>query len=417
MNYKVSSHCRLCLRNKIKRIFSLKPIPLGEKYFNNKIKSSKTLRYPYSIGFCKKCKNIQTMEVIKNKFLWKNYTYFSSQTKSIVSHFKNVSKIILKKYKISEKNLIIDIGSNDGSLLQNFKKRKIRVLGIDPAKNVANFANKLGINTLVGIFNKKIEKKILKKNGKAKIITAFNVFAHAEDLRGMLSSINNILDDNGVFIFEVQYLGDILDRRILGTFFHEHMYHHSITSLNNLFKSFDLNFYDVMKVKIQKGSIIGFVKKDQKINKSKRFLKLLKMEKRNKYCTENRLIDFKKFILNSEKKTNKIIIKQNFKKLAGYGAARSGPNLAINFGIEKKLNYLIDDHPMKKNKFSALNNLKVYPSNKLNFLKPDLCVILAYLHQRKIINKNKNYIKSNGKFLSLYPYPKIIDKKNYTKFL
>ena len=93
----------------------------------------------------------------------------------------------------------------------------------------------------------------------------------------MLSSINNILDDNGVFIFEVQYLGDILDRRILGTFFHEHMYHHSITSLNNLFKSFDLNFYDVMKVKIQKGSIIGFVKKDQKINKSKRFLKLLKI--------------------------------------------------------------------------------------------------------------------------------------------
>ena len=82
MNYKVSSHCRLCLRNKIKRIFSLKPIPLGEKYFNNKIKSSKTLRYPYSIGFCKKCKNIQTMEVIKDKFLWKNYTYFWLRRKS-----------------------------------------------------------------------------------------------------------------------------------------------------------------------------------------------------------------------------------------------------------------------------------------------------------------------------------------------
>ena len=97
MNYKTTSHCRLCLKNNIKRIFSLKPIPLGEKYYDNKIKSSKILRYPYSIGFCKKCKNIQTMEVIKDKFLWKDYTYFSSQTKSIVSHFKAISKIILKK--------------------------------------------------------------------------------------------------------------------------------------------------------------------------------------------------------------------------------------------------------------------------------------------------------------------------------
>ena len=91
--------------------------------------------------------------------------------------------------------------------------------------------------------------------------------------------------------------------------------------------------------------------------------------------------------------------------------------MAINFGIEKKLNYLIDDHPMKINKFSALNNLKVYSTDKLNFLKPDLCVILAYLHQKKIIRKNKNYLKFNGKFLSLYPYPKIIDKKNFRKFL
>ncbi len=417
MNFKKSFHCRLCLKKDIKKIFSLKPIPLGEKYYRKKVKSYKILRYPFSVGFCKKCKNVQTMEVVKDKFLWKDYTYFSSQTKSIVSHFKDVSKIILKKYKLNKNNLILDIGSNDGSLLQNFKKKKIKVLGIDPAKNVANYAKKLGINTLVGILNSKIEKKVLKNHGKAKIITAFNVFAHADNLRDMLGSIKNLLDDDGIFVFEVQYLGDILDKKILGTFFHEHMYHHSITSLNNFFNLYGLNFYDVMKVKIQKGSIIGFVKKNNNLEKSKRFINLIKLEKKKKNCTEQKLINFKKFVKNCERKTRKIFIKKNLKIVAGYGAARSGPNLAINFGIEKKLNYLIDDHPMKINKFSALNNLKVYSTDKLNFLKPDLCVILAYLHQKKIIRKNKNYLKFNGKFLSLYPYPKIIDKKNFRKFL
>ena len=252
MNFKTTSYCRLCLSRDIKKIFSLKPIPLGEKYYFNKILPSKITRYPYSIGLCKSCRNIQTMEVVKAKLLWKNYTYFSSQTKSIVSHFRTVSKIICRNYKFKKKSLIIDVGSNDGSLLINFKKKGFKVLGIDPAKNVAQQANESGVNTLIGLLNKNLEKKIIKKYNKAKIITAFNVFAHAENLREMLSSIKNILDDDGVFVFEVQYLGDILEKKILGTFFHEHMYHHSITSLNNFFNSFGLNFYDVMRVKIQK---------------------------------------------------------------------------------------------------------------------------------------------------------------------
>ena len=416
MSYKVSNNCRLCLSKKIKTVFSFKPMPIGEKYSRSKFKK-KTIKYPFSVGICKKCKNVQTMEVVNDKNLWENYTYFSSQTKAISNHFKEVSKYIIKQTKLDKNHLVIDIGSNDGTLLKNFKNSGIKVLGVDPAENVVRYANSIGINTMVGKFDKSIGKRILKKNYKAKLVTAFNVFAHTSKLREMIKTIDNVLDEKGFFVFEVQYLGDILDKKILGTFFHEHMHHHSITSLKNFLEEFNFNFIDAIKVNIQKGSIIGIATKNKKLKKTKRFRNILKNENKNKYCTEKKLIEFKNFVQNSKDKIRKIVNKEKNKILCGYGAARSGPNFIINYGLDKKIDFLVDDHPMKVNKFSAFNNLKVYPTNVLNKKKINLCVIFAYLHQKKIIKKNLAYLNSGGNFLVLFPSPKIINKKNYKKFL
>ena len=232
--YKVSKKCRLCLSKNIKTGLKLKKIPIGEKYFLSQKKAKTQKKIPLTISWCAHCKNVQLNEVINSKNLWNNYTYFSSQTKAILDHFNDVSKIILKRFNLDKNDLVFDIGSNDGSLLNYFKKQKIKVLGIDPAANVVKFANEKGIKTIKGIFDYKISKLICKKYKKAKIITAFNVFAHTENIRGMLRGIKNLLSDDGIFIFEVQYLKDIYKNKILGTFFHEHMYHHSVTSLNKL---------------------------------------------------------------------------------------------------------------------------------------------------------------------------------------
>jgi SAM-dependent methyltransferase len=412
--YYTSKKCRLCESKKIKIGLDLKKIQIGEKYTNHPVKKNK--KFPLTIGYCPNCKNVQTMEIINQKLLWKNYTYLSGQTKQILSHFKDISNHIVKKIKISPNELALDIGSNDGSLLKNFKNKKMKVLGIDPADNIVKIANKKGIKTICDYFTYKLSKKIKKKFGQAKIITCFNSFAHTANLKDIISGINNLLTKDGLFVFECQYLGNIYKNKVIGTFFHEHIYHHSITSLNNLFKSYHLNFFDVKKVNIQKGSIIGLVSK-KNFSKDKKIKHLILKEKLNGWTKLNELEKLEDFVNLQRKKIMKITKNIKLNKIGIYGSARSAPTFVNNYGINEKIKYIFDDHPLKVNKYSPLFNSKVLPTKKLYSLGLDYLIILAYLHSKKIIRNNIKFILRGGSFILVYPEIKIINKSNYRKYL
>ena len=411
--------CRLCENKKLSKIFSFSKIPISEKYQTKK-KNFCNIKVPLSIYFCKNCKNVQIKEVINPQLLWKKYTYFSGQTKAIVEHFDKFSEETIKKFKLKNKDYILDIGSNDGSLLSQFKKKGyINVIGVDPAKKIVQEANKNKIKTYHSFFGKPFSEKILKKKIYPKIITAFNVFAHSDKMIEFVKSVKNLLRKDGIFIFEVQYLKDILDKKIIGTFFHEHMNHYSVIALENFFNNNGLFLFDIQNVKIQKGSIIGYVCHKNFINfKSSRLKKIINKEKKYELDKFKSLNKIKKIINQNKVISTKIINKLFDKKLiCGYGAARSGALLAINYGLEKKIQYIFDDHKMKVNKFSEINRSKVINTNQISVIKPDLCIILAYLHNKHIIKKNIRHIKKGTKFMVLYPKPSIIDKKNFNKFL
>ncbi len=415
--YKTTNFCRLCLSKKIKIGLKLKSIPLGEKYSKIESDAKNSYKFPLTVGWCKKCKSVQTMEIIEPKLLWSDFTYLSAQTKAILDHFRYLSNYLIKKFYIKKENLIIDIGSNDGSFLKFFKKRKCQVLGIDPANNVVKIANKNGIKTIAKFFNLKIAKAISKKNKKAKIVTCFNTFAHAANMREIIQGVKEILDDNGIFIFECQYLGDIYKKKILGTIFHEHLYHHSVTSLNNFFHTFDLDLFDVKRVNIQKGSIIGFVCKKNKKTISKNVKNLLKIERLNGDIEFKKLKFFKKFINLQKKKVGRILKNNKGKTIGAFGSARSGPTLAFNYGLDKSLSMFFDDHMLKVGKYSYFNGLPVLPTKNISKIKPSILVVLAYLHLKKILKKNKKYLKNGGKFLSVYPKVSLITLKNYKRFI
>ena len=408
-----SNHCRLCKSKKIKIGLDLGSVKIAEKYSHKKFK--KIPKFPLSIGACSKCKNIQTMEIVDLKFLWQDYTYLSGQTPSIVNHFKDISTRILEKQKIEPNDYIIDIGSNDGTLLKNFHK-KMNVLGVDGAKNVAKIANRAGIKTINKFFDHNLSKEIKNKNGKAKIITCFNSFAHTPDLNTIIKGIKNLLDENGIFVFECQYLGDIYKNKIIGTFFHEHLYHHSLTSLNNLCNSHGLNFYHVEKANIQKGSIIGYIS-IKKIKKTKIFKELFKREKTMNYLSIKKLESLKKYIITQKNNFKKLTKDAKPDEIAYYGSARSAPIFIENYGMENKVKYLFDDHKLKIGKFSPLTNQKVLPTNRIYKKKIKIIIILAYLHSKKIIKKNLKFIKNGGKFIIAYPEIIKVDKSNYKKII
>jgi len=419
--YKNSKNCRLCSSKRITKIYDFEKIPVGEKYFLKKNNFKNIIQFPMTLYRCSNCYNVQISEVINPEYLWSDYTYLSGQTSSIKKHFSEFTTNLFKKsfYKHTNNELVIDIGSNDGSLLHYFKKSKLRVLGVDPALNIVKLANKSGINTIHGLFNLEISKKIKEKYGKAKIITAFNVFAHTDKMQEMIISIRSTLNKEGIFIFEVQYLADILRKKILGTFFHEHMCHYCIITLKKFFKIHKMKLIDVERVNIQKGSIIGYVAHENSSIKIKKTVEnYIKKEKLNEISSIKTLKNFFEKI-NRDKIKLKTIIKDISKDqyVIAYGAARSGPTLAYNYGLRNKVSFIIDDHFMKVNKYSPLDCAKVVSSSFINKFIEKPIIILAYLHAKKIILKHKKFILDGGKFIILFPEIKLINSLNFNKFV
>lgn len=413
--FKNLKKCRICFSKELDYAFHLKKIPLPEDYSKNINSAKNKPCYPLTILRCKRCKHVQQKEIINQQILWKKYTYFSGQTKAILKHFKEISDYIKGQVTLSKKDLVIDVGSNDGSLLKFFKN-KCKVLGIDPADTVAKFAIKKNkVKTLIKYFDKNCCELVLKAFQKPKVITAFNVFAHTPSMNDFVKNVKKILHEDGIFVFEAQYLGDIINKNILGTFFHEHISHHSIYSLKVLFDIYQLKIIDIRKVNVQKGSIIGLVThKNNKIKVKSSVKNFIQYEQRNKINSLSMLKKFKDNIRKNEIQALKLTNKYN--KIIGYGAARSGPTLAKNFGLEHKIKYIFDDHPMKKNKYTPSSAIKILPTKKIsNFY--DCCIILAYLHSKKIIKKNLKFLKKGMDFLILFPKPKLINIKNYKKII
>lgn len=404
--------CRLCGSKDVQQVVKLNPVPLAEKYTDT---AQSAPLYPIDFYMCRNCSHVQLLDVINSEHLWDDYTYHSGQTKGILDHFQEVSENIIKEYKPTPKSLVIDIGSNDGSLLRFFKNAGYRVHGIDPAKEIAKKASASGIETTPSLFTLAVAKEIREKYGKASVITAFNVFAHADNLGEMADAIRYLLDEQGIFVFEVQYLLDIVDKVLLGTIFHEHMSHHSLISMMKFLDRHDLQLIHVQRVSIQKGSLIGIVQRKGGTRAiSNSVHDLLQLEKERHLDQLESMKDFGRRI-----EQNKVIASQlmnGWKEqkltVAGYGAARSGPTLMMQFGFHDVIQYIFDDHPQKVHRFSPPDGIPVIPTEELLKRKPDVVIILAWIHARSIIEKSQQYLNEGGKFVVCTPDVRVITKEN-----
>lgn len=413
------NNCRLCNSSNLKKVLDLEPVPIGEKYSSTPF-SKEPQRFPIDLYVCEECHCVQVLDNVDQKFLWSDYTYFSGQTESIIEHQHEFVHQLIKDYSFKGSPKVIDIGSNDGTLLQGFKKKGFQVYGVDPAETVASVAIKNGIETLVGLFSDKIIPKIPQNFHEVDLITAFNVFAHSDDMEGMIDGVKKLLKPEGIFCFEVQYLVPILDKKLLGTIFHEHMIHYSVTSANNFLKENGLKIINIKENNIQKGSIIFYVaKKNNPLQSNEIVKEMLSNEENNGYLDGKKFQEFKNQIEKVKhqiKKLKKFITTNNL-TMCAFGAARSGPTLSIQYGLENIFSFIVDDHPSKIKKYSPFENLPVKSSINLIKSKPDYAVILAWIHAKQIIKKNVSYLEQGGTFITLWPDYEEITIENYKKRL
>jgi hypothetical protein len=401
--------CQICNSKNLTKIINLGNQPLANSLLNNKRQQKFVKKYPLNIIACKNCTLLQLDYIVdQNKVYHKKYPYLPGITKQVDIEQKEFADDVLKKISLNKNDLVIDIGSNDGNLLKHFKK-KIKVLGVEPT-NIAKIANKNKIKTIQSFFNPKTAKLIKNKFGKAKIITATNVFAHMSTLGDVMNSICLLLKEDGFFIFENHYIMPIINNVQYDTFYHEHIRTYSLLSLQKLFRIYNLNLYDAKIVKRYGGSIRCFVTR-KKIKNSKNLNKLLKIEKNKLIKNFNKTYNnFKKNILNSRKELIKQIskIKMQNKTIAAKSCPARAVVLLNYCNIDcNQIEYIAEQSTsLKLNKYIPGTGIRIVDEKILLKKAPDYLLLLAWHISGSIINKWSRKIKT--KFIIPLPKLKII---------
>lgn len=406
-----NSGCRICKETGLKKVFSFGPTPLANAFLSeNNLKKSEDL-YPLDVYYCHKCHLIQLRDVVSSEVLFKDYVYVSSTSAIFIRHFNDFAKHIIKLFKLDPKSLCIDIGSNDGILLQPLKKHGIKVLGIEPAENIAGIANSNNIPTISEFFSVKLANKIVRKYGYADIVCASNVFAHINDLDEVIKGIKILLKKRGVFIIEFPYLGELITKNLFDTVYHEHLSYFSLNPLLYLFKRFSMIIFRVEKVNTHGGSLRIFVAKDSANYKTDKSVNIfLGKEKKLKLDLISTYTDFNQRIEKNKRQLLQLLkkIKKKNKMIIGYGAPAKGNTLLNYFKINKKiLDYIVDDSPYKQNLYTPGTHIKIENPKRMYKDKPDYILILAWNFAEAII-QNHPKLKKWSKFIVPVPEPEII---------
>ncbi len=390
-------------------ILSLGLIPPVNQMTKIDQKPKEQIFFPTEIYYSPVSKLVQLGITVDQKILFpKEYPYTSSTTKILRENFSELSEEIFSNFKISEEDLVIDIGSNDGNLLSNFKNYT-RVLGITP-ENIGKIAIERGIPTILQYFSKDLSKNIIKKYGKAKIVTATNVFAHIDNIDEVLHSIYNLLENDGIFISESHYLQTLVEQNQYDTIYHENLRYYSLSSLEYLFNKHGMEIIRAKKINTHGGSIRVYATKKNTYKIDNAFKELINIEKKELYSEG--LFNFKNRVIESKLKLYSLLNEINSQGFNIYGiSAPSRATTLVNYlGIRKDIiDCILEiDGSQKINHFLPGTDIPIYNEKKLFIDQPKFAIILSWHIAEEIMNNlRKNGFK--GKFIIPLPEPKILD--------
>jgi 2-polyprenyl-3-methyl-5-hydroxy-6-metoxy-1,4-benzoquinol methylase len=407
MRYK----CESCLEESCIKFLDLGEQPICNKFLKNPNEFKNEKKYPLEMMFCTNCKLVQLSFLPPSEEVFgTDFNYLSGATPERKKYFVEEASSIIKDNNMNNKDFILDIGSNDGTLLTPFKEQNINVLGIDPAPLACEIANKAGIKTINSRFEDGINEILKETNGRLKVITAFNVIAHTGTIHEFLSGVEKLITQNkdATFITVVPYLPDLIEKCAYDTVYHEHARYYTITSMQNLFKKHNLFIYDAKKIPLYGGSIF-VCSKGYNTEQSENLRRLIRMEEKfNDLETyqnfANKVIENGKILydlIKNMKKEGKIIV--------GIGAPMKSSTLLNYCKIDNSLlEYITEVNQLKINTYTPGTHIKVIAEDKLLENVPDGMLILSWDVSDRIIKmlKNKGY---NGIFIIPIPDVKVIE--------
>lgn len=406
-------NCRICKSQDLHKFLVLGHHPPSDAFLKAEQLNLPETAYPLDVFFCKNCRLVQLGYLVQPEVLFSSdYPYTSSVSNTMPVHFVEFAKDAVETFGLDSNDLVIDIGSNDGTLLKGFKNLGVKTLGVEPVDKIARIAESRGIETINAFWSEKIAKKISQDKGKAKVITGTNVFAHVNDLDEFLNGVKTLLDDNGVLILEFPYLVDLIDKIEFDTIYHEHLSYFAIWPLVILFKRFDLEILDVKQFPVHGGSIRVFIKKSSaKWSITDSVNNLINLENQMKLDDIETYKNFAEKVNRLRKDLVYLLrdLKDQGKKIVGYGAPAKG-NTLLNYckiGTDI-IDYIVDKSSLKQGVYTPGAHIPVFPVEKLLEDKPDYVLILPWNFKDEIIKQQEKYKESGGKFIIPIPQPQII---------
>jgi len=381
-NVRKIDHCILCASQSLIDLFSLEDSPLANEFVHERDLSLPQQEYPLQLNMCDSCGHVQLGHEVSPERMFSNYAYVSGTAKSFVKHFYDLADQLTQRFELQPGRFIVEIGSNDGTLLKRFIEHEMRVLGIDPATNIAAMANDGGIPTRNDYFSHSVAKDISAESGFADLIVANNVLAHTTQLTDITLGVKSLLAPNGTLVFKVSYLLDVVGKLLFDTIYHEHVSYHSVQPLRSFFSRHGLEVFDVELINTHGGSIRLFVQHAgglQPISTSVE--SQIQMENQAKLrsvetfsAMENRINQLRDRLL---KLLNKIDIENNL--ICGFGAPAKATTMMHQFKLDSSIiKYIVDDSVLKQGLFTPGLHIPVVSRDYFKVMPPSHVVILAW---------------------------------------
>ncbi|MFH1287430.1 MAG: class I SAM-dependent methyltransferase [bacterium] len=407
--------CRFCQGKNLKRVLDLGNVPLAGGFLKEKDFSQEKY-YPLTLNFCEDCCLVQVSDVVSADLLFKNdYFFFSSAIGTLVEHFKEYAKEIYERFlkKISQP-LILEIGCNDGVLLRPFSALGVRTIGVDPATNVVKLIDSKNCTVVNDFFTEKTALEIRKKHGLVDTIVSSFSFAHIDDMVDVIKGIKHLLKKEGVFVFEIYYLGTLIDEMNYDMIYHEHMSYYSLVALAHFLKQFDMEVFDVKYIPGVRSGSVRFYSGNigQRTESVSPAVTDMMQNERNKGFDRIEIYaEYAKKVNDTKEQLISLLerLKKEGKTIIGYGASGRGTIIMNYCGIDGRyLDYVVDDAPAKQGFFTPGTHV---PIKSWDFVKesksPDYAVLFAWSFTDEVIKKRQDYIKNGGKFIIPLPQVRI----------
>lgn len=403
--------CIVCAASRVEPFLDLGETALANKFLTVDELSAPEPTFALVVGFCHGCGHVQLTEHVPPAAMFEDYLYVSSASDTLKDHLWDLSDVVADRLSFAHDDLVIDVGANDGTLLNGFRRHDVRTLAVDPAKNLAELYGEPGIERYTGFFDSRSAVEIRERFGPAAAVTATNTFPHIPNLADFVQGLDTVLAPGGAFVIEAHYVMDMLDQLAFDTVYHEHVSYWALGPMIRLFARHGMRVVDVERLPLHHGQLRAFVQREDEGEVAASVEELLELERAHGI---DRIDTYRSFAegvqrLRSELRRTLSELRSAGNRIVGYGAPAKGNTLLGFLGLgPDDLDYIVDRSPLKQGRYTPGTHIPVVATERLLDEQPEYVVLLAWNFADEVLEQQAEYRRRGGRFILPVPEVRVL---------